>query len=632
MNQQPRLNILRLPSQMITVVVMIALVLLGGLASLNAARSDLIFIPLALGLLLISLRRLLTWADEERARHRLTPAGADFESLQERIDSIAAQLCLRHSPHLLIAPGDYDLRIFGSWRRWYIGIDRERAQRLKEMAADPALSDVVDAALTHELFHFKHHDNIWIGYVESLLRNGLILILWFSLLLNGMVWLAAMAGQNFLVSYSPDQLGAIFDRLLPGQGDNLAHTMFGSQEEFEKLRTQAEGIDFAQTIINIWSNALPFLMIGGALLLQFWRQFLRLREIYADAGVAQTRGEVANLIKAVTVTGRASNEGVRRLDVQLREHWRRLRAHYFGSGLRFSDRLTYLHHPEQLYGSARSYGCLVGLFVNFLNLVLFSTAAIFVAGNWPLHFIVVASLILIALYLLPSLAMGSDTPIARDIWVMMGFVVGLFAALMVLSLGILIIGALVDPIYTSRLLQIFVSVVSWYSGPVSETLIGDPWVLIAEALPNNLLQIPTLALAIGGPVAALVVLIRRMLTWYGLPGVEQRLMRAVVILILLMAALVAFVALPPITDLILRRDMVSLPSPWYWGGVALTLVLAGIFGAWCLIQDRLYAGRCAHCHRHAPGPFALGKRCPHADCAETLHPWLEAHYSVEAHR
>lgn len=632
MNQQPRLNILRLPSQMVTVVVLIALVLLGGLASLNAARSDALFVLLALGLLLISLRRLLTWADEECESHRLVFTGTEFAPLQERIDTIAAQLNLPRSPRLLISPGDYDLRTFGSWRRWYIGIDHQRAQRLTEMAADPAQSDMVDAALTHELFHFKHHDNIWIGYVESLLRNGMILIFWFSLLLNGVVWLAAMAGHDFLVNYSPDLLGEVFDRLLPGQGDNLAHTIVGSQEEFEKLRAKAEGTDFAQTIINIWSNALPFLMIGGILLLQFWRQFLRLREIYADAGVAQTRGEVANLVEAVAATGLTSNDRANRLEVQLREYWRRLRVRYFSSGLSMLDRLTYLHYPEQLYGSAWSYGWLVGLFVNFLNLVLFSTAAIFVAGIWPLHFIVIASLILIALYLLPSLVMGSDRSIAHDIYLMMAIIVGCFGALVVLSLGILIIGTLINSTYFTGLLESVIRVISWYSGPVSETLIDDPWALIAQALPNNLLQIPTLALAIGGPVAALVVLIRRMLTWYGLPGVERRLMRAVVVLILLMAALVAFVALPPITDLILRRDMLSLPSPWYWAGAFLTLLLASSFGIWWLIQDRCYAERCPHCHRPVAGPFALGKRCPHADCGETLHPWLEAHYSVEARR
>ena len=130
--------------------------------------------------------------------------------------------------------------------------------------------------------------------------------------------------------------------------------------------------------------------------------------------------------------------------------------------------------------------------------------------------------------------------------------------------------------------------------------------------------------------AALVALIRRMLTWYGLPQAERCLMQAVVLLIILAAALLGLVLLPPATDLILMRGIVSLASPWYWAGAAVAIALAVTFATWFVIQDRCYAGHCPGCGEPVPGPFVLGRPCP--ACGESLHPWLEAHYSVEAPR
>lgn len=629
MNTPPRLNILRLPSQMIITTLLIALVILGGLAALGLGRADQLFPLLAVGLLLISLRGLLTWPDDERARCRLAPAAEQFAPLQARIDMLSAQVGLPRVPQLLIAPDNYDLRVFGSWKRWYIGLDHQRALTFLEMAADPARVPQLDAALTHELFHFRHNDNLWIEYTRALLRNGLSLILWFGLLIVGMVWLAGLAQATFFANYSPNQIGVFFDQIAPGQGVEIAEMLFISQEQFEQLRAEMVGVSFGQAILNIVFNILSFLLVGGVLLAAFWRRFMQLREVYADAGVAQTRSEIASLVAMIVAAGGSAKQSGNPVVDRVRAAWRRFYNRHLSSVLELPARLSYLHHPELVYGSAWSYGWLVGLFVNFLNLVLLSTAAFAITSSWPLHFLAVAGLILLTLYLLPPLAVGGRS-VAREVWVILGLIVGIYAALVLLVLALMIIFALIDPVLVALWLETALNIMFWYSGAGREPLFNDPWSVIAQAAVINLLHLPTLLLAIGAPAAALVALIRRMLTWYGLPLAETRLMRAVVLLILLMGALLGFVALPPLTDLILPRAMLSLPSPWYWMGAGLTLVVAAGFAAWFLIQDRSYAGRCPHCGKQVAGEFRLGQPCPH--CGAALHPWLEAHYSVEPPR
>ncbi|NJN15461.1 MAG: hypothetical protein HC822_03790 [Oscillochloris sp.] len=615
---------------MITIVVLIALVLVGGLAALNAGRSDPIFMLLALGLLIVSFRQLLTWPDDERRRYGLTPSDEQFAPLQQRIQRLAVQVGLPRSPILLITAEEYDVRVFGSWRRWYIGMDRQLAERFLTAIDNPQQAQSVDAVLVHELFHFRHNDNIWMGLARSLLRNGLILNLWFGCLIIGMVMLANLAQDNFFANYSPDQLAQTFNQILAGQGGDLAYTLFGSQEEFERIRDQAQHISFSQTIWNIVLNIFPFLLFGGILLLQFWRRFLRLREVYADAGVAQIRGEVYSLIKAIPLAGGTANSQPTNFAAWLGQGLRALRTRYLASDHDLIDRINYLHHPEQLYGVAWKYGLLSGFFVNFLNLVLVGTSAILVIGNWPLHFPVVASVILIALYLLPALVMGSLRQVFCNSLVILMITVAIYGGLVLFVLILLIGGALIDPAFVNEGLELAVNAFIWYSGPATEPLVEDTWGLLREVALINLLQIPTLIMVIGGSVALLATLIRRMLTWYGMPQIERRLMRAVVILILLVAAFVGLAILPPISDLILRRAPLSLPSLWFWAGATIGMLGCLAFGIWFLRQDRRYAGRCPHCSAIVPGPYMFGRRCDNPACNQALHPWLEAHYRVEA--
>lgn len=628
MSQPPRLNIRRLPSQMVITSLTIWLVVLGGLAALSIGRADLVFVWIALGLLIVALRQLLLWPDEESARHRMAPAGAEFAPLQRRIEELAAHIGLPRSPRLLIAPGDYELQVFGTWRRWYIALDQQRAQGFLELTADQARVSQLDAALLHEIFHFQHRDNLWMEYTRSLLRNGVLLILWLIALLFGWFWLVILAQRSFFANYAPDQLSAIFNQILPGFGDDLVKTFFISPEEFEQVRDAMAQTNVGQSLLNAWFNLLPFLLVGSALLFAFWRRFMHLREIYADAGVAAQMGECQSLIASLTTAGRSADAAPLRVMTWIQRWGRRLRSRLFNARLGVLDRLRYLHHPEQIYGSAWRYGWLIGLFVNFLNLALLNSVAGVVLAQQPLHLPVIAAIILITLYLLVPLALGAYAQVWRNSLLLIGLYVGIYSALVLFVLALIVGWALVDPAMTIAIFNAAASSRVWYSGITNVPLIDDLWSVIAQATLINLLHIPTLALAIGAPLAALVALIRRMLTWYGFPQAERRLMRAVVALIILVTALVALVLLPPLTDLILLRGLSSLGSLWYWAGAALTLLCCGGFAGWWISQDRRYAGRCPGCGRPVPGAFALGRRCPH--CGAALHPWLEVYYRVEA--
>src|SRR5262245_46846590 len=215
-----RLNLFALPNQTTILVILLVSVLYGTLIAVGATVQPVIFWLLALGLLVLSLRGLLSWPERECARNKLAPAGEEFAPVQTLIARLACDLELPRAPQLMLSRDD-DLRIFGSWRRWYIAMDEGRARKMMDMLGNETLEPQAEAALLHELCHFKHGDHSWTGYARALLRASLWLMVWATVMLVGILGLLSLAQRAFFENHSPARVAERLNAIVPGAGQLL---------------------------------------------------------------------------------------------------------------------------------------------------------------------------------------------------------------------------------------------------------------------------------------------------------------------------------------------------------------------------------------------------------------------------
>lgn len=460
-----------------------------------------------------------------------------------------------------------------------------------------------------------------------MLHVGIRLILWFALLLIGLVVFLTLVAQSFFTYLNPNTIRTLFDLLLPGTGDDAVTAFFGSVAEYERIAEQAQQVDLGQVLFNVIANTLPYILLGTILLIVYGQRLFRLREFYADAGAVHALQDTAPLLKWFGTKFQAAEQhkatrgiGFNELIEQL---YRRLVRFHPGP----VERVRALQTPESVNGSAWAYGINSGLYILTLNLIMSSTAALALVGSWPMHFPIIAATILVGLYLLTPLVLG--LPITRPFWAALLPGIILHGSTIILSLMVLVGLFVFSPNLMVDLLEATARNLAWYTRIDPTATVSDPAALLVEALIKNLLQIPLVLLFSAGSLWLIIVGARRILMWYGLPNAEQSLMRAIYLLMGWVVGFIAFVFLPPVTDLVLWRsvDASSLLSPIYWTGVACMAVFTLIFGWWLVQLDRSYAHRCPTCGNHVSGSFALGKRC--LQCNELLHPWLGALYAFQ---
>ena len=356
-NEPVRLNILALPNQQKVIVVMLALVLFGTLLAISSTVPANLFVFLAIVLLFLSFRRVLTRYEAEVQQLGLRQAGSAFAPLEQHLQHLAREYFqMERLPKLAIASKACDLHIVATWRRWYVALDVPQAERMQTMLADPTQHPIVDAILLHELGHLKHSDHIWIEYVRALLEVGTRLMLWFSLLLIGMTILLALINRSFFTVLNPQLLGAIFERYLPGTGDAMIENLFGSVEEFDRVAELARNIDFGQVLLNIIANTLPYLLIGLMLRAIYWQWLMRIREYYADAGAVQVLEDTGPLFGAIGQNAQSLSSSAQRSNLftsiaqVIKAFIKGLERIYLRSG----ERAKLLFSPQQLNGPPAS--------------------------------------------------------------------------------------------------------------------------------------------------------------------------------------------------------------------------------------------------------------------------------------
>jgi Zn-dependent protease with chaperone function len=648
---QRLLNVFALPSQTFILAAMIAAVIYGALAAISVNSPIGGFGLLIAALIVLSLRGLLAWPDYTLRKHNLRVAGSEYKPLQERIAALAAQNGIKWPVGLLLTSSDAGPEAVGGLRRRYIFLSQTLADDMISMVQASNRADSVDAVLLHELSHFRHGDNLWIGYTRFLLRSGVALIGWAALFLLGSAVFLRLAAFQML-QYSPAELAQRFEALLPGLGvGDIILLALGPAAEWEAMRQRVPEINMGLIAFFAFGNTFPLAAFSGGLLVFFWRRLMRLRELYADAAVVQIQREIAplkNTIYLFAIPLDASKQNARHPphrnslgqnikhmfnrvaqripgNRRARALWSRVfNTHY--PGIR---RLATLRDPILFYDGWLKTAVIIGAFILILELLLFGTSALFFIGNWPLHIFVLAAFVLISLNLMVRLVVGQ--PVLRDILKIIGVIMIPHSVLLILTLAALWVAVIVAPDVLAAFLDLSASFVAGFAGVAPDMVVRDPTQMVLLATILNLLQLPTIFLLTVGSLAVSTWALRRMLTWYGrfqsIPDWQWASYSALVLLTFVLAVGV----LPPITDLILGRfaDLLSL---WRLLGMGLALLVVLGGGWWFWRQDQAYGRRCPHCGEQVPGHYYLGRECPAPTCGELLNPWLLVTYNVEPRR
>jgi hypothetical protein len=123
-------------------------------------------------------------------------------------------------------------------------------------------------------------------------------------------------------------------------------------------------------------------------------------------------------------------------------------------------------------------------------------------------------------------------------------------------------------------------------------------------------------------------LFRKIFTWYSFPYAENRMIKALYVIIFLGSLFLGFMVLPLIAKILLILFPKLMLQPFYSNQIVeLTVMIVCFLGFISCISifkklDKKYANRCPHCKEKMKGPFKLGKTC----CGEFMNSWLLAPY------
>jgi hypothetical protein len=629
-----KLDILALPSQTAILFWLIVAVVLGTVLVGSIGRSPIPVWPLALGLTLLPLRTFLARPERDLARHGLSSAGDDLADLQQAIKVNAVAIGLRRTPQLIVSPNKRPLYTFGTFRHWYIALSHETALRLQASLEDPDQAVVVQAKLVHELYHFKTGDYWQMGYVRELLRTVFLFMTWAAIFFCGYSFLLFVAAPDF-VQLDPPELVNRIDYLSPEIHQWFVQ-LLPSPAEMAEVRQKAATINFALVANFAVSATMPFVMLGGTLWGLYWPKLWRLRELYADAGVVQTQGEIIPYLSALTgipvlrlrdFLSTRSREPTTSHPEKHRPHggiqlwWKTIKElpkRHPGS----TTRIACVKDPRKAFDSWGETAILAGSLTLLLDILLVSPLTLLDAGRWPMHFSTLAILVVVSLNLIPYLVQGK--PAWPVILKVVAAVVGLRLVWLILTLGLLISLLIFAPDLLDAALAASVAAVARFAGYSDELAFDDLTAFVVQAAVINLAQVFIVFIVLIAALFSVALLLRRLLTWYGLPHADQSLMKVAYAVIGLAVLLLSLTILPPITTALLRPADLLHPLGIATGAIGIIITTTGL--ALFLRADKRYARRCPNCDAIIPGQYRLGKICPTPACSQALHPWLTVEY------
>lgn len=636
----PLINIFELPSQTALIIFLMSSLMLLTLTMI-AANSRVPLWPVLLLVVILSLRRLLRWPEEEVTRFNLYLAGNRYPVLQQRIQVLSHLLGLPRQPILMLAlptqglqknlssilwtalggkkgrssmTGGEGASVFGSLRRWYIWMGASYAADIEEMLKQEGGGARADALLLHELHHFKHGDITQLGWARALRETVFWTIGWALLFGTGYFAILAYAQAGIAangIDHYIARLTAIYPDLEPLIRGSLPQT-----SQIEQLRYQQ--VQFTSLLGHLLANALPVVVVAIALL-RYWLRFLRLREIYADSGVAHVQRQITPLIRALVLPARSVK--------QPRVPWRR------NPGTRYhlstTERFSQLRNPALLFDGPVRYGLEVGFFLFLFEAILFGTTALEVTSAFPIHYPALILFTLLSLRMVVEVVLVGSSSRPRPLWqtlaVMLGLALIPHTFLLLSSLSLLWLGLLFFPDGLVDLLNGSLVLITGYGDPVakggftSESLFSDVVLMSMRNVPQLLFLILFTFLI----VWIYSLLVRRMLTWYGYYTAGGSLRRLTYRALLVLGLLISFVLLPPVTDLILGRMQDLLSPPRVMLSLLTLTIIVWSFYQW-VSMDRRYRCICPNCSHRVEGAYVLGRRC--GNCDTILNPKLAGNF------
>lgn len=617
-----RLNLFALPSlTTLLFALIVGVILIAVVAGLRQNPSALGFL-IAIGMLILPVRDFLRRVDTRVRSLNEKPsleAPSPLAWLGE-VDQVAGELHVKKPPELLLAPEDLAPTTIGSWRRHYVALGRPQAQHLTRLPRSTRR-----VLWLHEVGHFANGDQWKVGLAGSLLGTSITFMTWSAFFLLGIVILARVYGLEL---FEPGFLDSL--PLEPAQRSVLAR-IWPDSAAMAPLLDQARQVDLSLAALYVLDAHLPFVFSGIVLLVFIWRSLVQVREYYADARVADRLGNLAETRQSLSLVAwqlEVANQVEAGRGQSWKESVRLLINRVAPFHPSWDDRYACLLDPTRAFGSAKRAGLVAGLAVLLLDVILVGPFTLGYVSAGPAHFATLTGFIVLALWLLPGVCRGFDSP--SKMLHAVGQASLVFAAVRAGWLLLNTALALALLVLSPQLLQELLNAVVYLGNkvlvlPPAPVLDQDPATLVLSSVGGAWILMALILLCLFLGLRLVGALFQRLLTWYAFPRAQRRLIPICGGVILLIALVLGAIVLP-LPTAVIQSDIASLeqPAAVVVGGLAFLLAVGA--AVWFVHTDRRYARRCPNpsCGAAVPGSYYVGKRCPR--CGALLQPWLVANY------
>jgi hypothetical protein len=621
-----KINIFAFPSQTAILFWLVTITLVGAVAFGTSSEAPFPIWWLLPVLLFLTVWGFLARPDRDIRNRRLAPIGDQYPYLRESINMLSNRIGLKKTPIILATDANRRYTM-GSFRRWYIVLGIGQLYNLEAQLSNPDEAERAEAILLHELYHFKNGDYWQTGFLDVLFRSIFPLMLWFMFFFGGWMFLLALVSQS-LVQITPQ---AILEKmpaeLLPMLEPILLNSL-PSQTEMDGILAKAEGINFIYVVSFVFNISLPLIIISIILLIFYSHLIWRMREYYADAGVAQTLGNVSSYFRLSTMKLvstalelRGDNKISTKIQMWISDVFSKFDG-YIERRRTPNGRHDALLDPQRVFYDWKRVALLLSGLILILEIFLATPLTLPLVGQNPMHFSTVVVVVSVAYFLLPRLVLGKSGWF--DALKIILVVNGIRLAWLLLTLSALWGLYFVAPAYLTEILMSAIYSTARYVGNASFDFSLSEFVVETSVV--NLLQVPIILFLQLVSTLCLTFLFSRIFMWYSYLATSEVFKRTVLVLTMGAAIILLFIFLP-ISTAVLTGNLGLFVQPIMVVQIVVgALTLIGM-AFWFYQNDKKYFGKCPHCGKEVTQSSQFLDNC--SECGEVLYPWLWTEYDDE---
>jgi len=604
MENKYKINVFALPSQTSLLLFIIVTVIIGAIIAGSFGQSPILIWPLAFGLIFLSLRSFLSSPDN--IKNKSIKAGDDFLVLKQEIIKLSNKIKLKSIPQLLIGTENSDIKVFGSFRRRYLLIPPKKALEWQKELNNPDKQSIIQASLIHELYHIKTGDYWKTEYAKNLLISSFLFMLWAIFVLSGLI--------VFLQLITPDFIQFDFSIIIEKISKfspELANIFLNKIDQLKKLvQERYKTTNFFLVLHFTVNSLLPFIIVGFILWKLYLKKMLRMRELYADAGVVNTQKDILPIYSSITRIPFNILKKYPPVIINPKSTiWNKLKALNKNHPDK-TRRTNSLINPNHIFDDWFDMAILVGSLVLILDIVLLGPLTMLYIGFMPMHFPTLACLIIISISLLPYIV--QNKPIFKELCKLLAFIEGLRLVLLIILIGSMIIRLFVSPEDLNNMLSIAVASTSRFAGFSDNLGYDDLTGFLIQAIIFNIPQPFIMFVVLLMSLIFSAFITRRIFTWYSFPQAEKYLLKIVYIFFGINFLIVSYIMIP-ITTILLQTNY---NIPMFF----IVFIITIICGAMFVYYNNKYACYCPECKYKINGNYYIGKKCD--SCDKLLHSWL----------